>query len=108
MKNRVFYNHELAGYLSKQGNNYLFEYLPDYVDSAKPPIGYHFPLRKQPYISEEYLHPYFENLVAEGWLLESQSRDQRIDENDFYTLLVNNGVDLIGAVTILKGETGDV
>jgi len=100
----VYYNGELAGCLNKEGASYVFEYDTDYVSAGKPPIGFHFPVRKSPFISDGRLHPYFENLVSEGWLLESQSRDQRIDENDYYNLLINNGADLIGAVTILKDE----
>lgn len=45
-----------------------------------------------------------ENLVAEGWLKKIQSQAQKIDENDSFGLLLENGKDLTGAVTILKGS----
>lgn len=45
-----------------------------------------------------------ENLVAEGWLKKIQSQAQKIDENDSFGLLLENGKDLTGAVTILRGS----
>jgi len=44
--------------------------------------------------------PYFSGLVSEGWLKRVQAREQRIDPDDEFALLVNNGDDLPGAVTI--------
>ncbi len=44
--------------------------------------------------------PFFENLVSEGWLRKLQSQHQKIDERDRFTLLVENGKDLVGAVTV--------
>ena len=104
MKNRVFYNGELAGYLYKDGSAFIFEYDQDYVAENNPSIGFNLPLMYRQIVSYDHLHPFFENLVSEGWLLEAQSRGQRIDENDYYNLLINNGSDLIGAITVEKGE----
>ena len=44
---------------------------------------------------------FFENLVSEGWLRKLQSQEQKIDENDRFGLLLMNGRDLVGAVTIV-------
>ena len=44
--------------------------------------------------------PFFENLVSEGWLRKLQSQQQKIDENDRFGLLLANGGDLVGAVTV--------
>jgi serine/threonine-protein kinase HipA len=49
---------------------------------------------------------YFENLVAEGWLRKVQAQAQRISEGDRFGLLLENGRDLVGAITVLpvKGD----
>ncbi|WP_084063455.1 HipA N-terminal domain-containing protein [Marinobacter antarcticus] len=44
--------------------------------------------------------PYFSGLCSEGWLKRVQAFEQRIDPEDSFTLLINNGKDLAGAVTI--------
>jgi len=96
----VFINHEKAGLLEKTEGKYFFRYLKDYLDSpAACPISYSFPLREMPYESEE-LFPFFSGLVSEGWLLKMQSQAQKIDERDHFSLLLANGEDLIGAISI--------
>ena len=43
-------------------------------------------------------------MIAEGWLKREQTKLQRIDEDDHFSLLVNNGQDLPGAVTVNYDE----
>jgi serine/threonine-protein kinase HipA len=43
--------------------------------------------------------------VSEGWLRKLQSQEQKIDENDRFGLLLMNGRDLVGAVTIVPLAT---
>lgn len=90
-----------AGILSKDENGYSFRYFPSYLNSGTAvPVAYTLPLRLEEYHSVE-LFPFFQNLLSEGWLLEVQSRLQKIDRTDAFRLLLKNGEDLSGSVSIL-------
>jgi len=96
----VYFNGERAGVLEKHAQGFRFTYLKGFLTGRFAcPISYSFPLREDPYEAEQ-LFPFFEGLVSEGWLLKIQSQSQKIDERDFFALLVSNGQDLIGAVSI--------
>ena len=83
--------------------HYVFTYSTSYLESDDPsPIGFHFPLTIEPFVNEKVLHPFFQNLISEGWNLKMQSRTQKIDERDYFTLLAENGEDLVGAVSVTK------
>ncbi len=72
---KVFYKDNFAWILREEpGDRMYFEYDPVYVHENLPPISYTMPLRKEPYISNVGLHPFFDNLVAEGWLEHAQTR----------------------------------
>jgi serine/threonine-protein kinase HipA len=96
---QIFYNNRLAGVLAETADGFRFRYDADYLAGGIP-IGYAFPLRERPFDSTR-LPGFFENLVAEGWLRKVQSQEQKIDEKDRFGLLLMNGRDLVGAVTIL-------
>lgn len=83
-----------AGTLSEEQSGYTFCYLPDYTGCA---ISLSMPVRSEPYSSEE-LHPFFKGLAPEGWLRKRYSEIQKIDDNDLFGLLMENGNDMLGAV----------
>lgn len=95
---QVFYNKRLAGVLTEYAAGFEFTYDPGYLAGGVP-ISFTLPLQEAPFTSE-HLPGFFENLVAEGWLRKLQSQQQKIDENDRFGLLLANGRDLVGAVTI--------
>jgi serine/threonine-protein kinase HipA len=95
---RVLYQGKLAGTLEEDESGYSFTYDHEYLAGGMP-ISYRLKLREAPYRSER-LMPFFENLVSEGWLRKLQSQQQKIDENDRFGLLLANGGDLVGAVTV--------
>ena len=98
----VLFDCKKAGELSWAKNGYTFRYEESYLKSPDTcPISTALPLSTRTYAAEK-LFPFFESLVSEGWLLELQSRTQKIDENDYFTLLIENGQDLIGAVSVVK------
>jgi serine/threonine-protein kinase HipA len=98
----VKYNGKNAGRLSKTDKGYSFQYFEDYLEDKDGfPVSVTLPLQVQAFEAER-LFPFFEGLTSEGWLLKIQSRSQKIDEHDTFSLLLENGEDLIGAVTILK------
>ena len=99
----VYYQGRLAGELANSNNTYTFTYSESYLAGGVP-ISFLFQLREKPYVSEG-LMPFFENLVSEGWLRKLQSQQQNIDEQDRFGLLIANGKDMVGAVTVGPKET---
>jgi len=99
MKARVRMKGTLAGILERQGTTVRFQYDKAYLQMRMPPLSLSLPLRNEPYEYEGLL-PYFSGMVSEGWLKRIQAKEQRIDPNDEFSLLVHNGEDLPGAVTL--------
>ncbi|SEW14752.1 HipA N-terminal domain-containing protein [Chitinophaga arvensicola] len=98
---QVFYNSKLAGYLSKNENRYRFVYDKQYLaDTTSRPVSITLPLREPPYESD-ILFPVFVNLLSEGANKAIQNRLLRVDENDYFGLLLATaGGDHIGPLTI--------
>jgi HipA-like protein len=98
---QVFYNGRLAGILSKEARAYRFCYDDGYL--AAPggrPVSVTLPLRQEPYQSD-ILFPAFVNRLSEGANKALQSRLLKIDENDYFGLLLATaGNDSIGPLTI--------
>lgn len=99
----VYFNGLFAGVLTESANGFTFCYDADYILMGTP-IGYNYPFSQTIYRNST-LFPIFENLVSEGWLLDLQSRVQHIDKSDKFGLLLNNGRDLIGAITIQREKS---
>ena len=70
------------------------------------PVSLTLPLRPEPYESRG-LHPFFENLLPEGWLLELSTATLKISKDDAFGLLLATCGDCIGAVEIVNA-TGSV
>ena len=98
---QVFYNGRLAGLLSKSGSTYRFVYDNAYLATAgSRPVSLTLPLREASYESE-VLFPAFVNLLSEGANKAMQSRLLKIDDNDYFGLLLATGDgDRIGPLTI--------
>ncbi|MCH9853320.1 MAG: HipA domain-containing protein [Alphaproteobacteria bacterium] len=102
---KVYHYDIFAGYLREDpGNRMVFTYDEHYLNGEHPPIAYTLPLREAPYISENGLHPFFDNLVAEGWLAGMQAKILGKREPSRFELLLAFGVDCIGAVSIIDAE----
>lgn len=101
-----------VGTLIEQPEEYVFQYDAAWVARADAlPISLTLPLRSEPYRSR-HLHPFFENLLPEGWLLELSTARLKIPKDDAFGLLLATCADCIGAVEILPasdpgGEDGD-
>lgn len=67
--------------------------------SDAEPVSLTLPLRAEPYESRS-LHPFFENLLPEGWLLEIATSRLKISKDDAFGLLLAMCADCIGAVEI--------
>ncbi|MEO1246529.1 MAG: HipA N-terminal domain-containing protein [Pseudomonadota bacterium] len=98
----VYYAGRLAGILVERSGEFQFRYDPQYLASGTP-LSFNLPLQSESFVSRT-LFPFFENLVSEGWLRKLQSRQQKVDESDRFGLLLLNGEDLVGAVTVTAAD----
>ncbi len=90
-----------AGILSEQDDVYLFQYLPEWLSNSEAvPVSLTLPLQSAPYRSR-YLHPFFQNLLPEGWLLELATKKLKIAKEDDFGLLLATCADCVGAVEIV-------
>ena len=97
---KVFVGQIFAGDLIKQDNGYTFVYDKKYLLSKDAsPISLTLPLQAEPYYSQK-LFPFFDGLAQEGWLKEMSERILHIDASDQFTLLVKNGRDCVGNISI--------
>ena len=88
-----------AGTVWQDEDGYGFVYDPGYLQSAKEPISFTLPLRKDPYVSKTML-PFFDGLIPEGWLLDITVKNWKLDPRDRMMLLLTVCRDCIGAVSI--------
>ncbi len=99
---RVYRNGTLAGTLSEaEGGSYIFTYDSAYYkDNSKPDISLTIP-KKQLRHNSEHLFPFFYNMLSEGTNRVIQSKQLKIDEKDFFGLLLATAqYDTIGAITV--------
>ncbi len=98
----VLLNKIVAGTLTETDDmRYVFQYDEAFLyDATNRPISLAFPKRKEEYVSEE-LFPFFFNMLSEGANKVIQCQSLKIDENDYFGLLLATAkYDSIGAVTI--------
>jgi serine/threonine-protein kinase HipA len=89
-----------VGTIEEVGAETRFTYSPAWLKRQDAvPISLTLPLRVDPYVSKG-LHPFFENLLPEGWLLELTSKRLKISKDDPFGLLLATCSDCIGAVEI--------
>ncbi len=100
----VYFDHRFAGVLEQKTTGFYFTYASSYLAQGAP-LSFNLPLQVESFSVRE-IFSFFENLISEGWLKQIQCKSQKIDENDTFGLLLENGKDLIGAVTILKDNDG--
>ena len=90
-----------VGTLYERGREAVFTYAPVWLARKDAvPISLTLPLRAEPYVYDG-LHPYFENLLPEGWLLELSTKKLKIAKDDAFGLLLATCADCVGAVEIL-------
>ena len=103
---KIYYKDTFAGILSQEaGGRCVFTYDESYMESALPAISYTLPLQAKPHLSEYGLHPFFDNLCAEGWLKNAQARALGLRRDDRFSLLLAFGTDLAGAVRRYRPRT---
>jgi serine/threonine-protein kinase HipA len=97
----VLYNGRRAGVLEKSKGHYRFIYDEAYISTAgSRPISITMPFLKSVYESDT-LFPVFINMLSEGANKRIQCRMLKIDENDYFGLLIATAKeDSIGPITI--------
>lgn len=96
---KVYYRGRYAGELRQEpGGGCVFTYDRAYVETPGRPISHILPVRTEPHRHGHGLHPFFDNLVAEGWLRSVQAR--ALGSEDRFRLLLAFGRDCAGAVWV--------
>ena len=107
---KVYFKDTFCGILKQEpGGRCSFAYDENWLEAGHRPISFTLPLQVEPHLYEDGLHPFFDNLVAEGWLRNAQSRAAGIRKSDRFALLLAFGFDLAGAVSVIDpSPTHDV
>lgn len=98
----VYRNGELIGMLTQHGR-YSYEFKYDdqwFADPKKPPVSLTMPKTEQIYLAD-HLFPFFFNLLSEGVNRSLQASQLKIDEMNYFGLLLATAhTDTIGAITL--------
>lgn len=106
---KVYYGEHFSGFLREEpGERASFTYDESYLNAGHPAIAHTLPLQSEPHISHAGLHPFFDNLVAEGWLEEAQMRLLGKRQASRFELLLAFGQDLAGAVSVMDPEPASI
>jgi len=103
---KIFYKDEEAGVLTQNDDgSFVFRYNAAWLaDGKKPGISLSLPKIEQEYYSK-FLFPFFYNMLPEGSNKQIVCKHNRIDENDYFGLLITTAkYDSIGAVRVIKLE----
>ena len=98
---KVFYNEQFAGILEQEpGERYSFTYDKQYLATNSRPISYTMPCKAETY-TYTALPAFFDNLVAEGWLEEAQTRVLGKRQVSRFEHLLAFGQDCAGAISVI-------
>lgn len=103
---RILYKNEEAGILSQlEDGSFTFVYHENWIaDSSKAAISLTFPKVIKTFSSPHFF-PFFFNMLPEGTNKQTVCFNLRIDENDFFSILMATAEnDTIGAVRVLKND----
>jgi serine/threonine-protein kinase HipA len=102
---QVYYQNVYAGILAQEpGERMSFTYDQSYLSSGNPAIAHTLPLQPESFIQPMGLPPYFDNLVAEGWLEHAQTKMLGKRSVTRFELLLAYGYDCAGAISIADPE----
>jgi serine/threonine-protein kinase HipA len=100
-------NGERVGMLEEVGDQVRFAYDASWVTRPSAvSVSLTLPVRAEPYDTRG-LHPFFENLLPEGWLLEIATAKLKISKDDPFGLLLATCADCIGAIEIVPAPESD-
>lgn len=101
-RGRVLFGDIAAGEIEERPDGaVVFRYLPQYLSRPDAEqVSLTLPLSPEP-VETIGLHPFFDGLVPEGWLLDVATRNWKLDPRDRVGLLLNLCSECIGAVRVL-------
>ncbi len=106
---RVYFKDIFAGILKQEpGEVFSFAYDDSYLNEKLPSISFSILNDKKTHFCQSGLHPFFDNLIAEGWLEKAQSRLLGKREISRFEILLAFGYDCAGAVSIIDPEPEDI
>jgi len=95
-----------AGHLIETSLGTRFTYEEAWLNHPDAvPVSLTMPLTSEPY-DWPGLHPFFENLLPEGWLLAIATSKLKIAPDDGFGLLLATCSDCVGAVEVLPADEG--
>lgn len=98
---KILIDKELAGILTENDEAYFFEYDSSYLKrNIKKAVSVTLPLQKEPF-KAEYLFPFFDGLIPEGWLLNIVQKNWKLNSRDRMGLLLATCKDCIGNVSVI-------
>lgn len=80
----------------EKGKSYSFIYNEKYNGN---PVSLTMPTSQKEFLFDQF-PPFFEGLLPEGAQLESLLINTKTDRNDFFSILLITGKDLVGSVTV--------
>ena len=96
----VYYNNIECGIIKETDDGFVFTYNKEYLEfSNAKAISLTLPLSSSEYFSP-MLHPFFDGLIPEGWLLDIAIDKWGLKRNDRMGLLLSVCEDTIGAVSV--------
>lgn len=96
----VYVRNIFAGVLRETDFGYLFEYDGDYLKNPNATaVSLTLPKDKTKYTSN-FLFPFFDGLIPEGWLLDVVTHNWKISRDDRFGILLVACRDPIGNVSI--------
>lgn len=97
---QIWIDNKIAGILSETDDGYTFEYDRAYLNEhGVVPVALSLPLQKEPFESD-YLFPFFDGLIPEGWLLDLAQKNWKLDPRDRMSLLLTTCRDCIGNISV--------
>jgi HipA-like protein len=104
---KILFKGEEAGMLTQHDDaTFTYRYNDNWMtDDSKPSISLTLPKSQKEYHSK-YIFAFFYNMLPEGSNKKIVCREMRIDENDYFGLLMNTAkYDTIGAIRVIKLES---
>lgn len=99
---KVYLGDVFSGFMREEPDGRVeFVYDGSFIDSGRPAVAHTLPVRPEPHASAGGLHPFFDNLVSEGWLERIQSRLLGRREASRFELFLAFGFDCAGAVSVV-------
>lgn len=102
---QVYFKDQYCGVLRQEpGNRFSFTYDNSYLENPLGAISVTLPLQEEAHVCQNGLHPFFDNLVAEGWLESAQSKLLLKHHTSRFERLLAFGNDCAGAISIIDPE----